>query len=369
MPLTLKQVAAKVETYLPLHFQESYDRSGLQVGSPSQKITKVMFALDACREVIRAAKKEKAQLIVTHHPLSLSDFRNINLDTYEGSLIGEAIKNDIAIYTAHTNHDVTEYGLSHQFAKDLGLQDLGPLRAVKNYPVLKLVVYVPQDHTQRVLDALFAAGAGKIGAYSECSFRTEGTGTFKGDETTNPHIGKPGVREEANEDRIEVIFEKGKFKQVLHALVQAHPYEEVAYDVHHFEYAPIRVGMGVKGSLKKELSLKELVPQIKKVFGIKEFRLSGKPVGKVKIIGICNGSGASLLNDAKKEGVDLFITGDVKYHAAIEAMRTDMAIADVGHFHSEKQSAACLRGLFEEWFGEDLKYTEYKGLKDPFEVV
>src|SRR5690606_12452170 len=151
-------------------------------------------------------------------------------------------------------------------------------------------------------------------------------------------IGKPGVREEATEDRVEVIFEKSKFKAVLQAMTHAHPYEEVAYDVHHFEYAPINIGMGVKGMLKKELSLNEALAKIKKVFDVKMLRVSGKPKGKVKSIGICNGSGSSLFNDAKREGVDLFITGDVKYHTAVDAKRADMALVDVGHFHSEKQA-------------------------------
>ncbi len=271
MSKTLRQIISKVEKYLPLHFQESYDRSGLQLGSANSKITKVLFALDICREVISEAKKKKANLVVTHHPLSLSDFRNINLDTYEGSLIGEAIKAGISLYTAHTNHDATPYGLSHQFAKNLGLEEVAPLRPLKNYPVLKLVVYVPTSHTAKVLNSLFEAGAGHIGAYSECSFRASGTGTFKGDVTTDPYLGKPGIREEVTEDRVEVIFDKGMLKQVLQAMTKAHPYEEIAYDVHDFEYAPLQIGMAVKGHVKKSVSLNEAIKRIKKEFNLKQF--------------------------------------------------------------------------------------------------
>lgn len=365
--LKLSEIIQKFETVIPLSYQESYDRSGLQVGSKKQKIKKILFAYDACHEVLRFAAKNRFDLIVTHHPLTLSDYKNINLDTYEGETLRLAIKNNIAIYSAHTNHDASLKSLNRHYAEKLGLTNLNALKPSQKKLYLKLVTFVPVSHTERVMQALFQAGAGHIGNYANCSFRTIGTGTFKGTQDTHPFIGKPGTLEEANENRLEVILTLEKKQAVVSALLKSHPYEEVAYDLIPLENtSSYAIGSGLYGDMEKTISVNSLIPKIKKIFKIKKLRLSAHRSKKIKRIGLCTGSGASLLPSAIAANVDLFITGDVKYHNAVDALRADVALIDVGHFHSEIKSVTLLKNMFTDLFGNQFKLAEYNKLKDAF---
>lgn len=365
MPLTLSEIITVFEKKIPLSLQEPWDRSGLQVGSRKLKVRKVLFAYDTCKEVLREAIQKKADLIVTHHPLGLKDYQNIDLDTYEGELIRLAVKNDIAIYTAHTNHDSSEESLNRYYAAKLKLNDIKPLKPLAKSPYTKLVVFIPLEQTQQVLHAIFEAGGGGIGPYSCCSFRTLGVGTFKGDQTTSPFLGKPGELEEASENRVEVLVTQEKLDRVVKAMLKAHPYEEVAYDLFPMANIPANVGSGIYGTLSKPLSLKSLLPSLKKLFGNAPFRLAESKQKKIKFLGICTGSGASLLNRAISLKLDLFITGDVKYHNAVEALRHNLTLMDVGHFHSEIASVSLLKNLFQKIFENKLTLLEYKGLKEP----
>ncbi len=366
--LLLADIIKTFEKEIPLSLQDSWDKSGLQVGSRSQKIKNVLFAYDACHEVLRFAAKNKIHLIVTHHPLQLKDYKNIDLDSYEGEIIRLAIKHGIAIYTAHTNHDASKHSLNRHYAKRLNLSDLKPLVPNKEKPYLKLIVFVPESHTTLVLESVFAAGAGHIGHYSSCSFRTKGIGTFKGDASTHPFLGKREILEQADENRVEIIVPKEKIKNVLSAMLKTHPYEEVAYDIIPLEIESPH-GSGLYGKLPQPISMQQATQKIKKIFGVKKFRLAGKMNQKIKTIGLCTGSGASLLTQAIKAGVDLFITGDVKYHAAVEALRNDVCLVDVGHFYSEISSVSLLKTLFKNLFGSQLHLAEYSRLKDALKEV
>ena len=364
MALILDEIIKRFEKVIPLSYQEEWDTSGLQVGSREQNVSKVLFAYDPCHEVIREAAKKKAQLIVTHHPLRMK--LNLDLDSYDGRTIQDAVKNGIAIYSAHTNHDSSPYSLNRHVAAELGLKNCKPVRTPSDSPFCKLAVFVPVDHTQKVMEALFKAGAGHIGNYSSCSFRVEGMGTFKGDKGTNPFLGKPGVLEEAKENRVEVILEKGNRAQVVDALLKAHPYEEVAYDVYPLANNRSGIGSGIQGELKKQIKLNTLIDKIKEIFEVKSLRLTGNPEKQIRSVALCTGSGTSLLGDVIRQKIDLFITGDVKYHYAVEALRSDTALIDVGHFHSEIKSVTLLKELFAKLFGSKLELLEYTKLKDPF---
>ncbi len=367
MPLLLKEIISRFEKEIPLAYQEPWDRSGLQVGSLKEKITTVLFAYDACHEVLRHAVRKKASLIVTHHPLHLKDYKNIDLDSYEGETIRLAVQNNIAIYSAHTSHDASPLSLNRHFAKKLGLTDLKPIVPSSARPFLKLIVFVPRTHTTKVLEALFSGGAGHIGRYSSCSFRTTGTGTFRGDKNTSPFLGKPERLEEANEERVEVILPRRSLNRVMDAMLKAHPYEEVAYDVIPLENSYPNTGSGILGKLPKMVTMTNLIPVIKKTGGIKKLRLCGNPNKKIQTIALCTGSGASLLDKAISAGADLLITGDVKYHAGVSALRHDMCLLDIGHFHSEIASVSLLKNIFQKIFGRTLQLLHYQSLKDVFQ--
>ncbi|EKD41998.1 MAG: protein of unknown function DUF34 [uncultured bacterium] len=367
--MKLSEIISRAEKEIPLHYQEAYDRSGLQVGSKNWEVKKVLFAYDACHEVIEEAIKKKAQLIVTHHPLSMKDYRQINLDTYEGAIIEKAIQNKIAIYSFHTNHDASLLSLNRHYANELGLKKIRVIQATNETPFYKLIVYVPQTHTSQVMEALFAAGAGHIGNYSHCSFRGAGKGTFTGNEKSNPFLGKPGIREEAIEDKLETVVEKINLNKILEQMLLAHPYEEVAYDVIPLTNVRSQIGHGIFGTLEKKTPVKAVITQIKKIFGIQNLVFVGDKTKLIQSIGLCTGSGTSLLNDVFKNKIDLFITGDVKYHYGVEALRHEVCVVDVGHFHSEIKSIEILKDLFDQWFGSSLNLQVYRGLKNPLQFI
>lgn len=369
MTLPLSDIIKKFENEIPLSLQEKWDKSGLQTGTRTQKISKVLFALDVCHEVIKEAVRQKANLIVCHHPLKLGGWNTLDLDTYEGQIVRQAILNDIAIYCSHTNHDSSQYSLNRHYAKKIGLSDLQTIRPIETPPYYKLVVFVPVEHTDRVLKAIFQAGGGGIGNYSSCSFRSGGLGTFKGDDKTNPFIGKPGILEVVEENRVEVLVERTRINEVVYHMIKAHPYEEVAYDIIESRNTFSDLGLGVMGKLEKPKKLKNIVPELKKIFKVKNLKVAGDLNREIATVGLCTGSGSSLLPDVVKKGIDLFITGDIKYHTAVDVRRMDFCVIDPGHFYSEISSVSLLKTLFAEWFGGKLALSEYKKLKDPFVIV
>lgn len=364
--MKLKDLTTKLEQRLPLALQEKWDHCGLNLGDPEQSVTSVLFSYDICREVIAYAKKKKHQLIISHHPFRMSAKVNLRLDEYEGQLIRDCIKQDIALYSCHTNHDASRDSLNFYYLNKLGATNLKPLSTLSNQ-LYKLAVYTPQAHSKTVLNALFGAGAGSIGAYDECSFKVSGTGSFRGDDSTHPAIGQKGRREEVLEDKLEVIVANYQLKSVLAALFKSHPYEEVAYDLIPIENKITNLGLGAYGELKKNCTLPELAAKIKRVFEVKNIRLVNASSNKISRIGICTGSGSSLLDLAIKLKLDAFLTGDVKYHQAIEAKRHDVNLIDMGHFHSEKHSVHVLRTILQELFGPSLRSEIYPNLKDAFE--
>lgn len=368
MALLLSGILNIFEKEIPLSLQEPWDTSGLQVGSRSAKISRVLFAYDACHEVIREAVAKKIQLIITHHPLIFKPLKNLDASSYDGWTIAQAIKHGIAIYSAHTSHDNSKYSLNRFYAEKLGLKNLTPLSPSIEKPYCKLVVFVPADHTEKVGQALFHAGAGHIGNYSSCSFKVAGTGTFKGDKSTHPFLGVPGEVKEAKENRLEVIVPRRILSFALEAMLKAHPYEEVAYDIVGLENPSLKTGSGIVGELEKRVKISDLLASIKKMFAIKKLKMTGFTNRRAKKIAICTGSGTSLLGAALSQNADLFITGDVKYHYAVLALRNDLCLVDVGHFHSEIRSVTLIKELFKKWFGSTLNISEYTKLKEPMET-
>ncbi|GAA3950690.1 Nif3-like dinuclear metal center hexameric protein [Hymenobacter algoricola] len=345
---TVADLARVLEQAAPLAYQESYDNAGLQCGDPQAEITGVLIALDCTPAVVDEAIRRGCNVVVAHHPVVFKPLKRLTgANEVEQTLI-KAIKNDVAIYAAHTNLDNVRHGVNRKLADKLGLRNLRTLDP-KPGLLAKLITYVPAAHTQAVLQALYAAGAGQIGDYSDCSFRSDGVGTFTPGAGTTPFQGAVGRPETTAEQRLEVLLPLHLQSKALSALRQAHPYEEVAYELIRLENVHQGVGSGMVGELAEALSPAEfrrrlrtalLVPVVKHT----EF---DQPI---RTVAICGGAGSFLLGHARAAGADAFVTGDLKYHEYFGA-EGRLMLCDVGHFESEQFTGELFQDLLGANFG------------------
>jgi dinuclear metal center YbgI/SA1388 family protein len=332
--LKIKDIIECIEAFAPPSLQESWDNSGLLTGHSSDEVDKALISLDVTEEVIDDAIAHGEKLIIAHHPLIFSGIKRLNGNNYvERSLI-KAIKNDIALYAAHTNIDVVKNGVSWRMAEKLGLKDFKTLSHEKGL-LKKLIVFVPVTHAEMVREALFSAGAGGIGNYGSCSFNASGQGTFKGDETTNPFVGRAGEMHVEEEVRIETIFPLYLQSKIVAAMLEVHPYEEVAYDIYSLDNKHNSIGLGVVGTLEKEVDASEFLLFVKEAFHCQAIRFTGDVNKKIRKVVLCGGSGSSLIGEAIYSGADIFITGDIKYHQFFDA-ENKIVLADIGHYESEQ---------------------------------
>jgi len=332
--MKLKEIAAFFEKLAPLQYQESYDNSGLQVGNPGQEITGALVTFDITDEVIDEAIRKNINLVIGHHPLIFGGLKSITGKNMTERVVLKAIKNDIAIYAAHTNFDVIKNGVNGKICQTIGLENLKILDPVSG-KLKKLVVFVPHDHAEKVRSALFESGAGGIGNYDSCSYNLEGNGTFKGNEETNPFTGAKGELHTEPETRIETIFPEHLKGSVISSMIQAHPYEEVAYDIYPLDNKYNQFGMGMTGELLKPMNETEFLTHLKKSFNsdvIRHTTLLDKPVKKVAV---CGGAGSFLLNKAISAKADVFVSADFKYHQFFDA-DSKILITDIGHYESEQ---------------------------------
>jgi len=341
--MRLKELCAYLDSAVPLSFQESYDNSGLQLGLPEMNITSALITLDVTEEVVDEAVSQKCNLIISHHPLIFTGIKKITGRTFTDRIIFKAIKNNIAVYSSHTNLDIFSAGVSRKMAEKLDLKEIKVLSPLEKR-LLKLVTYVPEAHLDKVKDALFEAGAGVIGNYDNCGFSATGTGSFRGNNSTTPFVGEPGKVHFEKEVRFETVLYSHLRDNVIKALLSAHPYEEVAYDIYVLENKNIDAGLGCTGefnSLVTETDFLKLVSSVFDAKGIRHSKLTGKSVKK---IALCGGSGVSLLNEAIATEADVFLTADVKYHNFFEA-ENKILLVDAGHFESEKFSTEIIKDL------------------------
>jgi dinuclear metal center YbgI/SA1388 family protein len=330
----INDIIAELEKFAPFALQEDYDNCGLLTGDRNAEAKGILLSLDCTEEVVEEAIRNNCNLIVAHHPIIFSGLKKITGANYVERTIIKAIKNDIAIYAAHTNMDNVKEGVNKIIAEKLGLENLKIL-SPKDGLLKKLVTYVPASHHQNVLDALFAAGCGHIGNYENCSFNLEGTGTFKGNESTTPFIGKPGILSKETELRIETIFEAYNEKAILKALRGAHPYEEIAFDVYVLSNKLNSVGSGMTGELKKELSEEDFLQLVKKNLNCEVLKFTKKTGKFVKKVAICGGSGRFLLKNAINSDSQAFVTSDFKYHDFFE-VEGKLLLIDAGHYETEQ---------------------------------
>lgn len=342
--MKVKDITTLIEAYAPPAYQESYDNCGIQVGNHNDDVTGVLIALDVTEAIIEEAISRGCNMVLTHHPLIFGGIKRLTGANYVERIVKMAIKNDICIYAAHTNMDNVKNGVNAKIAQKLGLINVHIL-APKDNLLYKLYTYAPMADASRVREALFAAGAGHISQYSECSFNTNGVGTFRGAADTNPTIGVAGgAREEVPETKIEVIVGIHHRQAVLQALKDNHPYEEVAYELIALTNTATDIGAGMVGELTEPMSETDALQLIKDKMQagcIRHTSLLGKPVRK---IAVCGGAGSFLLRNAISAGADFFVTADYKYHQFFDAEHK-IVIADIGHYESEQYTSEIFHAI------------------------
>ena len=332
--MKLSQLTAYLESLAPLAYQEDYDNAGLIVGQPDQEIYQALVSLDCTEAVVDEAIANNCQVIVSHHPIVFRGLKKFNSKSYVERVVEKAIRNNIALYATHTNLDSMMTGVNARICETLGIKNFRIL-APKHNLLKKLVTYVPVSHADEVRNALFSAGAGNIGNYSECSFNAEGSGTFKGNEYTDPYVGEPGKRHTENEIRIETVYPAVLESKILMALVLAHPYEEVAYDLYALTNQHQQVGSGMIGELEIPTDEETFLYHVKEKMRAHVIRHTAFTGKHIKKVAVCGGAGGFLLKHAIAAGADIFITADYKYHEFFDA-EGKIVIADIGHFESEQ---------------------------------
>lgn len=344
----IKEVIHYLEQIAPRSYQESYDNAGLITGNPDQQVTNVLVSLDAVETIVEEAIERNCNMIVAHHPIIFRGLKSLTGKNYVERTVIKAIKHDIAIYAIHTNLDNVYYGVNHKICQKLGLQNLRIL-APKSATLHKLVTFVPIENAEQVLQALSKAGAGNIGNYKNCSFQITGTGTFQPNELANPHIGEKGKLEHVEEKRIEVIFPAYLSAQVLAAMREAHPYEEVAYYLQALENENQEVGAGMIGELQAPMEEREFLHYLKEKMHVSLIRHTHFLSKAVQRIAVSGGAGSFLLSQAIRQKADVFVSADFKYHEFFDADQ-HILVADISHYESEIFTKDLLGELLSEKF-------------------
>lgn len=340
-----------MERIAPRSLAQDWDREriGLAVGSPEAEVQTVMVALDPTLAVIEEAIAAGAGLLITHHPFLFHPLSAVRTDLPSGRAVARALAGGLALFSAHTNLDSVEGGVSSVLAERLGLGDAEPLEA-GGEPLVKLAVFVPESHVEEVRQALGRAGAGHLGNYSHCTFGAPGTGTFLPGEGTQPFLGRPGELERVAEVRLETILPERLLGKVLAAMLKAHPYEEVAYDVYPLKNRGPAAGLGRVGRLGAAASLAEMVERVKAALDVTHVAYLGDPNAEVQKVAVCGGSAGDLVAKAAYRGADLLVAGEVKYHEGQNALESGLAVIAAGHDATERLVVPALARRLREEF-------------------
>ncbi|AOW20278.1 Nif3-like dinuclear metal center hexameric protein [Urechidicola croceus] len=332
--MTIRDITNCIEEIAPLSYAEDFDNVGLLIGNYNANVTGVLVTLDTLEFIVDEAIEKNCNLIVSFHPIIFSGLKKINGNNYVERVVLKAIQNNIAIYSMHTALDNSFFGVNAKICDVLGIQNRQVLIPKKDN-IRKLTTYVPIRDAEKLRSSLFKVGAGNIGNYDSCSFNVDGYGTYKGNEDSNPTIGKKGSLHTESETFISVIFEKHLESKILKTLFKSHPYEEVAYDIVSLENSNQKVGMGMIGELKNVVEEAHFLNQLKKIMNtscIRHSKLRGKLIKKVAVLG---GSGSFAIGNAIRSNADIYITSDIKYHEFYKA-ENQLIIADIGHYESEQ---------------------------------
>ena len=364
--MTGKEIIKYLEEWAPKGIAWDKDNVGLQVGDPEIKIKNVLLSLDLKEEVIESAIKENCNLIITHHPLLYYPLKNLDFSkSSRAKMIEKLIKNNITLYSAHTNLDFTKHGVSYQLAKRLLLKNIRFLKNLSENQI-KLVVFVPESHVNKVAEAIHKSGGGLIGEYSHCSFRTSGTGTFKGSNESNPTIGKKGKVEFVEEVKLEVLVDKWRLNQVLNEMKKAHPYEEVAYDIYSLKNENANYGIGAIGELSDSIDTNDFLGFVSSKLKTSTLRYTNSKKKKIKTVAVCGGSCGDLVDEAIKQNADAFVTADLKYHTFQDA-EGKILLIDAGHYETEIPILDEIKKRLESLLNENkkIKVLKFKGSTNP----
>lgn len=332
------EIAVAIEQLAPSPLAESWDNCGLQAGDPTAEVDRILVALTPLPEVFEEAEESGADFLLFHHPLIFGGLDSVDANSYPGNLISRAIRNGITVYAAHTSYDAAPGGVSVALAEAIGLE--GPLKIVSPRGELrKLVVFVPEENVEQVADALDGAGAGVIGDYTHCTFRTPGTGTFLPGDSADPYLGKRGELEKVSEIRLETVVPAHLASRAAAAAITAHPYEETALDVYPVDGHPSGCGYGRVGRLPRPLTSEELVDRTSSSLGFPaRLVASTEPGRRVSEVAVLGGSGGSFIREVSASGAQAYITGDLDYHDALLAESLDLVAIDAGHAATELPS-------------------------------
>jgi dinuclear metal center YbgI/SA1388 family protein len=369
--LRLSLICDELEEVAPKRLAEDYDNVGLLLGAPDAEVYSIAFALEATQPTVEASIKKGADLLVVHHPFLFKPISSIDLSQTTGQIIQKALAGNLAIYVAHTNFDAVTGGMNDALAKTLGFEPTGPIVPSDSESIFKLVTFVPESHIKSVSEAIFAAGAGQIGDYTGCSFRSDGTGTFVPQKNAKPFVGKPGAPSTESETRIEVQVTGKALRGAVRSLVKAHPYEEPAFDVYPLSGQTEGHGHGRLCTLPKPIKLKKLTENVKASLKVRSVRRVGSADQLISQVALCSGSGAFLIPLIRRPESTCLVTGDIKYHDARLAQERGLCLIDAGHFGTEKLFARTMKGLLEKRLAKivnkrKIAMVTLSGEKEPF---
>lgn len=365
---TVAGIVAHLERFAPRHLAAEWDNVGLLLGTRSAAVERLMTCLTVTPESAAEAVERGVQLIVTHHPILFRAVKRLTGDTPEGRMLLSLARAGIAVYSPHTAFDNTRGGINELLARRLGLTDVRPLRRRDGARQCKVVVFVPENDLAKVSDALFAAGAGRIGEYGECSFRLPGTGTFHGSDASNPTVGQKGRREEVSELRLEVVCPESAVDGVVAAMRKAHSYEEPAFDVYPLRPAASPLGEGRLGTLPEPTPLAGFAAAVKHALNARLVQLVGDAARSVRTVAIVCGAGGELLHDAVRAQADVFLTGEARFHDYLAAQAAGMALVLPGHYATERCGVEELAADLHKQF-PDLQAWASEREQDPVSAI
>jgi dinuclear metal center YbgI/SA1388 family protein len=371
MAATIADIILGMNAIAPPHLAEKWDNVGLQVGDPDATVRSVWIALDPLPEVVAAACDRGIDLLITHHPLFFKPLGRIDFKTPLGNIIKKAVSSGLAIFSAHTNLDSVKGGVNDVLAQRIGLRNLEVLGEPASLKECKLVIFVPQKDVKRLRRALFAAGAGQIGNYSECSFATPGQGTFRSGAGAKPALGTPGKVSRVDEIRVETVVPRQLLTEAIESAARVHPYETMAWDAFPLLKPISEQGIGRIGHLGKSMDLEGLVKHTKTVLGLDFLKTAGRGDLSITSVALCSGSGSSLVKDFLTSDAQVYISGDLGYHDARMVTQREKALIDIGHFNSEHLIVTALvKALREklEGFEDDISIEACPLEEDPFAI-
>ncbi|WIV10712.1 Nif3-like dinuclear metal center hexameric protein [Proteiniborus sp. MB09-C3] len=353
----------------PELIEENWDNSGLQIGSLDSDIKRILISLDVSPLTVKYALDNNIDMIISHHPFFFTPIKSITQDNIKGKMITDLIKNDIIVYSMHTNLDSAENGTSEILSNKFKLSNTKILTKSYIEKLYKVAVYVPTSHSDIVRNAMAESGGGFIGNYSHCTFSTKGTGTFMPREGANPFIGESNKLEYVEEEKVETIVSEKDLNTVIESMLKAHPYEEVAYDVYNLHNKGKEYGYGRVGEIKKEMTLYDMALLTKEILDCDSVRLYGSPDKLIKKVAICGGSGIDFLKDVYSKKADVYITGDIKYHDAQLALEEGISLIDAGHFYTEKVVLPYIRSFLDDILKKEVQVLSYSEKSIPFMTI